>query len=151
MAHAQSFFAVGGDGVMHMRDNPLDKLLERAAIGKAQYDALVKYRHHWYHAGLAGHLGSVALDRVSVGDTGAHSGMARTENEVFHRQRYREAAQALGLKGSYVVEWLVCREEPLEKVGTGLGWNNAPQARAAATEVLKSCGDVLCGLWGIGR
>jgi hypothetical protein len=69
---------------------------------------------------------------------------------VFHRQRYREAVTAIGLKGSYVVEWAICREEPLERVGQGLGWINRTQAIPAATETLRTALDTLCILWGLG-
>ena len=83
-------------------------------------------------------------------DLGAYSGMAKTENQLFHRQRYREAVQAVGKIGSHVLEWAVCREIPLEQVGHTLGWSSRPQAYAAAAERMKTALDELCKLWGIG-
>jgi hypothetical protein len=76
--------------------------------------------------------------------------MAKTESQLFHRQRYREAAQAAGKIGSHVLEWAVCREIALEQVGQTLGWSSRPQAYAAAVERLKTALDELCKLWGIG-
>ena len=75
--------------------------------------------------------------------------MARTENQLFHRQRYREAVQAIGKIGSHVLEWAVCRETALEQVGYSLGWSSRPQAYAAAVERAKIALDALCRLWGI--
>jgi hypothetical protein len=43
--------------------------------------------------------------------------MPQTENQVFHRQRFREAVQAVGKMGSWVLDAAVCRELPLEEVG----------------------------------
>ena len=78
------------------------------------------------------------------------SGMAKTENQVFHRQRYREATQVLGKIGSHVLDCAICREVPLEHVGYTLGWTSRPQAYAAAVERLKTALDELRKLWGVG-
>ena len=140
----------GHSGQITMRDAPLERAFARNAITAEQYSAGQKYRHHWYHAGLAGYLESVDLNRVLAIDLGAYTGMAKTENQVFHRQRYREAVQAAGKIGSHVLEWAVCREIPLEQVGVALGWSSRAQARAAAHERMKAALDALCRLWGIG-
>ena len=66
-------------------------------------------------------------------------------------QRYREAVQALGKIGSHVLEWAVCREFALERIGQVLGWTSRPQAYAAALERMKAALDELCRLWGIGN
>jgi hypothetical protein len=123
----------------------------RDALTPEQYSAGQKYRHHWYHAGLADPLESIDLNRIVAIDLGAYSGMAKTESQLFHRQRYREAAQAVGKIGSHVLEWAVCREIALEQVGQTLGWSSRPQAYAAAVERMKMALDELCKLWGIGR
>jgi hypothetical protein len=140
----------GDSGQITMRDSPLERAFARNAISAEQYSAGQKYRHHWYHAGLAGYLKSVDLTRVLAIDLGAYAGMAKTENQVFHRQRYREAVQAAGKIGSHVLEWAVCREVALEQVGLALGWSSRPQAYAAALERMKAALDELCKLWGIG-
>jgi hypothetical protein len=89
------------------------------------------------------------LNRVFASNLGDFSGMARTENQVFHRQRYREAVEILGKIGSHVLESAVCREIALEQVGYLLGWSSRPQAYAAAVERMKNALDQLCELWGL--
>src|SRR5262245_25501464 len=93
----------------------------------------------------------IDLNRIFAIDLGAYTGMAKTENQLFHRQRYREATQAVGKIGSHVLEWAVCREIALEQVGHTLGWSSRPQAYAAAVERMKTALDALCKLWGIGH
>jgi hypothetical protein len=88
--------ARGHTGQITMRDSPLERAFARNALTPEQYSAGQKYRHHWYHAGLADRLESIDLNRIFAIDLGAYSGMAKTESQLFHRQRYREAAQAVG-------------------------------------------------------
>src|SRR5262245_39378174 len=85
--------ARGHTGQITMRDSPLERAFARNALTPEQYSAGQKYRHHWYHAGLADRLESIDLNRVFAIDLGAYAGMAKTESQLFHRQRYREAAQ----------------------------------------------------------
>jgi hypothetical protein len=144
-------FERGDTGQMTMRDSPLERAFARNVITQEQYSAGQKYRHHWYHAGLAGHFASIDLHQIFARDLGGFSGMAKTESQLFHRQRYREAADAVGKIGLHVLEWAVCRETVLEQVGYTLGWNSRPQAYAAAAERMKTALDVLCRLWGIGN
>ena len=88
--------ARGHTGQITMRDSPLERAFARNALTPEQYSAGQKYRHHWYHAGLADRLESIDLNRIVAIDLGAYAGMAKTESQLFHRQRYREAAQAVG-------------------------------------------------------
>jgi hypothetical protein len=144
-------FERGHTGQITMRDSPLERAFARHVITQEQYSAGQKYRHHWYHAGLCGQLGSLDLNRIFATDLGTFSGMAQTESQFFHRQRYREAADAVGKIGSHVLDWAVCRETVLEQVGYTLGWSSRAQAYAAAAERMKTALDELCGLWGIGN
>jgi hypothetical protein len=143
-------FQRGDSGQITLADNPFDRALARGSITREQYTAGQKFRHHWYHAGLSGQLASLDVNRVCATDLGAFSGMARTEGQVFHRQRYREAVQAIGMIGSHVLDWVICREFAFEQVGYGLGWSSRPQAHAAAVERMKVALDELCKLWSIG-
>src|SRR5262249_32460717 len=127
----------------HHAGQPVERALARNALTPEQYSAGQKYRHHWYHAGLADRLESIDLNRIFAIDPGAYAGMAKTESQLFHRQRYREAVQAVGKIGSHVMEWAVCREIALEQVGQTLGWSSRPQAYAAAVERLKTALDEL--------
>src|SRR6202022_538949 len=85
-----------------------------------------KYRPPWFFGGLHDHLGSLDLTRILAGHHGDYSGMARSETQAFPRQRFREAAQAIGKSGSHVLDSAVCRETPLEQVGYALGWATGP-------------------------
>jgi hypothetical protein len=143
-------FERGDTGQITMRDSPLERALARDVITQEQYSAGQKYRHHWYHAGLADPLRSLDLDRIFAPDLGAYSGMAKTEGQLFHRQRYRDAVRAIGKIGAHVLEWAVCREVPFEQVGYTLGWSSRAQAYAAAAERTKTALDELCKLWAIG-
>jgi hypothetical protein len=151
LRRAGSDFERGHSGQITMRDSPLERVFSRGVITQEQYAAGQKYRHHWYHAGLSDHLGSRDLERVWASDVWSFSGMARTEQQVFHCQRYREAVQAIGKLGAHVLDWSVCREVALDQLGNTLGWASRAQAYAAAAERLKASLDVLCKLWGIGN
>jgi uncharacterized protein DUF6456 len=141
----------GDTGQITMRDSPLERALTRNVISQEQYSAGQKYRHHWFHAGLAGHLSTIDLSGIFKTDLDAFTGMAQSELQYFHRQRYREAAAAVGKIGLHVLDWAVCRETALEHVGYTLGWSSRAQAYAAAAERMKTALDELCRLWGIGN
>ena len=150
MRRARGQFTRGHSGQITMRDSPLERALARNIINAEQYAAAQKYRHHWFHAGLSGALVSVDLTRVFAGTPGTASAMMPTENQVFHRERYREATQVIGKIGAHVLECVACREIRLEEVGYTLGWRFRQQAYAAAAERLKDALDELCRIWGIG-
>ncbi len=149
MRRAGTDFERGESGQITMRDSPLERAFARRVVTPSQYAVAQKYRHHWYHAGLSGQLASIDLGRVFASDPDSFSGMARTEAEFFHRQRYREATQEIGKIGAYVLDRLVCREVQLHEVGYGLGWSSRSQAYAAAAERMKSALDALGQLWAI--
>src|SRR5262249_47528141 len=97
-----------------------------------------------------GRLESIDLDRVLATDFADPSGLLGTEQQLFHRQRYREAVDAVGGTGSHVLDWAGCREVGLEQGGYSLGRSSRGQAYGAAVERMKSALDALCRLWGIG-
>ena len=57
-------FERGDTGQITMRDSPLERAFARNALTPEQYSAGQKYRHHWYHAGLADRLESIDLNRL---------------------------------------------------------------------------------------
>jgi hypothetical protein len=134
-----------------LRDSPLERAFSRGVITPGQYNAALKYRHHWHHAGLSDPLSSVDLNRIFASDVSGFSGMSKTDNQYFHRQRYREAYRALSevLADPGIVDRIVCREERLDDVGRRLGWRSKPQAIAAATQALRVALDRLRKLWGL--
>jgi hypothetical protein len=149
LRHAGGDVERGSTGQLTLCDSPLERANRRGVITSQQYNAGMKFRHHWYHAGLSDHIAALDLNRIFARDATAYSSMARSEAQVFHRQRYREACRTLGLKREYVLSWAICREQPLERIGTALGWNSRPQAIAAATELLRDGLDALALLWGV--
>lgn len=150
---AGSDYDVGDDGqgrkTLTMRDAPLERALSRGAVNREQYNAGVKYRHHWFHAGLSDSMGHLDFGGVFGRDAGSFSGMCKTEQQVFHRQRYRSAVQVVGKVGSRVLDEVVARETSLEQMGYLLGWGSKPQAITAATVHLQLALDALVREWGM--
>lgn len=136
-----------GGKIIALQDSPLDRMLSREAIEPAQYRALMKYKHHWYHAGISGSLSSVDVNRVFASDATNFSHMAKTERQAEHRQQYRKAVQKIGVIASGVVERVVCYEMPLAAGVTSV--KNAPQAISESSMAIKIAGEMLAGLWGI--
>ena len=131
-----------------LRPSPINLAISKKQISRQQGVAAEKFYNHWYRAGLSENFGSVDLNRVFGGEGGG-AGMARTENQAFHRQRYRQAVQKIGLSGSRVLELVICREKSFEDTGRDMGWNNRPQAVAAAVQLCRDALDILCTEWGI--
>ena len=69
----------GRSGISTMRNSPIERALGRRIISQTQYTAAIKYRHHWYRAGLSSPLQSVELNRIFATDLTNFSGMAKTE------------------------------------------------------------------------
>jgi hypothetical protein len=136
-------------GIRTMRDAPIERLYQSDKLTDEQYRAAVKFRHHWYHAGLCSPIQSVDLNRVFASDSSSFSGMAKTEAQAFHRKIHRLAIQAVGVQSGYLLQTVICEEIGLDEAGKKLSWGNRPQAVAAATERLKVALDQLCTLWGI--
>ena len=163
LAVAQGHVSIGDDKqgtrIYHFHDAPLDRLYSRLARRagsyqeqqlRKEYVALLKYRGHWFSAGLECALGSADLNRVFASDPGSMSGMAKTERQAHHRQEYRAARKEIGHKPGIVVDNFVCAETSLEVAGWSVGYNSRTQARDKAEEVLRECARKLARLWGIG-
>lgn len=151
---AGSMVEIGGDErspvrMVTLRDAPIERAKDRGVISERQYTAALKYRHHWWRAGLAGSLGSMDLNRIFASDSSSFSGMAKTEAQAFHRQQYRKAVEHVGIIGAAVIEQIVCNELAFEHAGRKLGWAARPAAIVAATERLRAALDDLVKLWGL--
>ena len=132
-----------------MRDSPLEQMLARKTISRAEYEGGAKYRHHWYHAGMAGQIGSIDMDGVFASVPGARSGLAGGEQAAHHRRQYRLACDHLGMIASALVESVVCREIPLYSLAADYGWNSKSKGIEAVTGQLRSALCKLCDLWSI--
>lgn len=128
---------------------PLKRLFVRGILDKIQFNAGHRYYAHWYGAGLV-KLGSVSFETVgSSREPG--SGMAATERQAYHRQRYRQGEAALGPVLSAYVNAIVLQEQEPEVVGKRITGRAAPsQARAVAIEMLKGGLDVLAKEYALG-
>ncbi len=146
-------FAVGDDKqggkTWTMMDSPLERMATQGRLSKTEYDGLVKYRIHWFRAGLQPTLGSVDPNRIFASDPSSFSGMAKSEAQVFHRQKWREACELLGHRAGIVVDNVVCAEQSALSAGMCIGWKNRPQAEAAAIEILRDAGYRLAKHWGM--
>lgn len=153
IAKANDHFTIGNDqaggSIYTFQDDVLERIRKRRVIDSRQYAAICKFRHHWHHGGLEPTVGSVDLNRVFAPDFASFSGMAKSERQVFHRQQYREAVRKLGMRLSNVLEKIACMDCKVEDVGRQLGWSHPLQARASASEMLITGGDILADLWKI--
>lgn len=151
LAKANEHFTVGDDQqggkIYTFQDDVLERARKRRVIDGRQYAAICKFRHHWHHGGLEPTVGSVDLNRVFAPDFASFAGMAKSERQAFHRQQYREAVRKMGMRISNVVEKIACMDCKVEAVGHELGWSHPLQARASATEMLITGGDILADLW----
>ena len=138
----------GDTGTVTMRDSPVERAGRRGILNDSQCKAAVKFYNHWYRSGMAGQFGSINLSGVFGGDFG-FSGMARSEVEQFHRERYRKAVNSVGRRGAWVLDRVVCREISFEEAGNELGWRHKPQAMAAAIQLTRDALEVLVDDWGL--
>lgn len=144
IAKSEGFIYRSATGPITARDAPLERMEARGIIDKRMYDAGVKYRLHWHQAGLQERYASLRLDGTFGG-----SPETITDAMAHHRSVYQGAVQHLGVRQSGVVENVACRDMQLEDVGRKLGWQNRPQAVAAAEALLKDALDRLAHWWGI--
>lgn len=136
------------NGVQYMRDGMLDRALNRRRIDSRQYAAGEKYRLHWYHSGLEG-LTTVDLNGVrSVVD---FSHMPKTEQQAFHRQRYRLARAELERVNCLdPIERFVLRDISIADIAFGkAAWKQRGQAQAAMLTTIQFGLNVLAAHFGI--
>jgi hypothetical protein len=147
LQQADHGFEIGGDARegyrFTMTDNPLGRALTRRKISEAEYSALRKYAAHWHAAGLAGHVVSLDLNRVSS----SRSSLFGSEAATYHLNEYREAARYIGRQHAYVADNVACFETKLETIGEGLGYASPYRGRQKALELLREAGDRLAYHW----
>lgn len=162
MARAGDNFEVGGDArtgkVIRIMDAPLDRMRSRRMIGPKEYEALNKYRIHWWHAGMSGHLRSPELDRIFT-DPLASSGMASSERQAHHRSQFRKARALFDTPDSrasettenhkmlIVLDNVLLSEQSLEIAGYAIGCKSRYRARKRSKELLCKAADILVNHW----
>lgn len=158
IAKAADAFVVGGEDrgvkIYFFADAPLQRFYARLRLRAGQrqteelqneYTALMKYRHHWYHAGLEASLPSVDLNRVFASDPSNMVGMAKSERQADHRKKYREAVNVIGHKPCILLDNFVCYEWQLSVACGTIGYSMFRARRMVRETAAK-----LCDHWGIG-
>jgi hypothetical protein len=153
MAKAGSAFEIGGSGragkVIRIMDSPLDGMLRREWIGGADYAALDKLRHHWWHANLSGSPRSADLNRAWANSAFGFSHMAKTESEAHHRVQYRKAMALFSHIRGIVVTNALFSELPLHLCIPRIGPASVYRCREAAKRELIGAADQLRKHWGL--
>lgn len=155
---AADAFVVGGEDrgvkIYFFADAPLQRLYARLRSRAGtreteqlttEHTALMKYRHHWYHAGLEASLGSVDLNRVFAADPGNMVGMAKSERQADHRKKYREAVAEIGQKPHILLDNFVCYEWQLNVSCHTIGYSTF-----RARRMVRDTASRLAEFWGIG-
>lgn len=158
LGKAAGAFEIGDDQqgtkVYFFKDTPLQRLYgrlrSRAGTREAddltrEYTALMKYRHHWYHAGLEGPLPSVDLNRVFASDPSNMVGMAKSERQFDHRKKYRAAVALIGHKPHILLDNFVCYEWQLSVACYTIGYS-----MFRARRMVRDSAAQLAKEWGIG-
>lgn len=128
--------------------SPIDGALIRRQITRAQYAAAQKYYVHWYKSGLSEHFGTIDLERPFGGGSES-AGMPKTELQAIHRELWRAAVSVLGQQRAWILDRIVCNEEPIVTVGYLLGTGRRDTARNRALSLLADGLDILCREWQI--
>lgn len=145
----------GSTGTTTMRDCPLERALrkplrgakDKTLIDHDQYNAGIKFRHHWFHAGFAPSIGSADLNRVF---SRAKSGAGASERQIFHRQQYQAACRHVGMRTEKILADVICWELPLDEIGHAqLGMNSRQSAEVAVKALFSNGLFMLVDLWGM--
>lgn len=130
-----------------MLDDTLGRAWRRSNISDEEYAALRRYRLHWLAGGLAGHLGSVDLNRIYAHDPGAMSGLAKTEKQQDHKSAFYAANFSIGTRPAFVADQVALYDSTLTDTGIMLGYESRPHAREKARELLSDAGYRLAVFW----
>jgi hypothetical protein len=153
VARAGSAFEIGGDNrtgkVIRIMDSPLDSMLRRHWIGGAEYAALDKLRHHWWHANLSGAPRSADINRSWATDMFGFSHMPKSEREAHHRSQFRKAMAKFSHLRGIVVQNALFSELPLHLCVPVIGRASAFRCRERAKVELIGAADQLRTLWGL--
>ena len=136
-----------------LRPTPINMALEAEKLTPGQGLAAEKFYKHWHQGGMVNRIPSADLCREVFGGAGFQV-MARTENEAFHRDRYRKAKETvegrLGGLSFWVLEQIVCHERPFTEVGSIFGHKNRTRAAQVSFDILVPALNLLCREFGIG-
>jgi uncharacterized protein (DUF736 family) len=131
-----------------MLDTALGRAWKRRQLSGEEYAALGRYALHWASGGFQGALQTLDLDQVFAFNPTTMTGLAKSERQQDHRDAYREARQAIGLRPAIVADCVACFDMRLVDVGTWqLGYRSQAHARQAARDILADAGYRLSQFW----
>lgn len=134
-----------------IRPNPINLALAMDKITAKQGRAAEKLYKHWHMGGMVERIPSVELDKVFGGD--GFSLMPASENQAFHRDRYRKAKAKvefeLGGLSFWTLEQIVCYEKSFTEVGAIWGHKGRTRAAQVAHAILIPSLNLLAREWGI--
>jgi hypothetical protein len=140
-------FEIGGarqHRIVRMLDAPLEQARAREQITETQFQALARYRVHWFMGNHAGSLRSVGLDRVhSYGRYHGETG----EQEIWHREMYLTARGVLLATEREVTAKVVLEEHGITETGAELGYRSLYRGRQAVIECLVSSSQKITSAW----
>lgn len=146
LKHANDNYTLTDDRAHAMQDAPIQRLCKAGRISNLQMEAGNRFYGDWYNAGLAP-LGAIDYERPTVD---GKSPKGESDFRVDALQRFNFACRAMTFPILSVVDAVVLAEVSVEKAGQALGYNNAPQARAVATDRLAMGLDILVNHYGLG-
>jgi hypothetical protein len=135
-----------------LRPSPINVAVADGRLTREHGIAAEKFYVHWYRAGLSENFGSADLNRVFGGEGGG-AGMARTEAQAFHRQRYRAAVKSVtegaGAINAWAIEQVICHERGFVEIGGVFGHKNRNSAGRVALQFVIPGLNILCREWGV--
>jgi hypothetical protein len=149
LAKAEDFVIRGEVGGILVQDMQIDRMVARGILNERQARAAAKFYWYWYNSGMAPHFAAMDLQRGFGGGSNDCPVMPSSEAQAVNRAEYRDCCDLLGIRIGRIVEGIVCRDETPEAAGRALGWGNAVQARAAATELLRTGLDTIAKEYGL--
>lgn len=127
---------------------PFDRMKRRRVLSPRQLAAGDRFQKDWWHSGQAQRTTAAYSDAPRSSDP--RSGMAATEVQVHVRQRLRAARAVLGNPLDVVLVAILIDELDLVDAGRKhFGRQDASQARASATDILKVGLDTLADHYGL--
>jgi hypothetical protein len=150
LAMAGEFYTISGatrsTRRFNMADDALGKAYKRGYVSGQEHAALEKYALHWLAGGLAGHLGSVDLNRVLAHDPNM-AGQAQGERQAMHRDLYHTARGRLGTRPAFVADHIACFDTPMADVAIMLGYRSPFRGRDKVRQILSDAGYRLVRIW----
>lgn len=143
---------VGFDGIIRLKQAPLDRLHARGALdddperNRQLFEAGEKLRNHHYLAGLSGFAANDPLSSSGGGHPASRTPI--TETMERNRRALRLAQASTTAADWRIVSAVVCEEVGLEVAGRAIGYGERHAAHAVALDRLRRGLGDLAEVWG---